>query len=160
YQAVAPAGSSIPAAVRSAVDKLFGAGTPDPAAKEMDGVTVYVASGTKDGAPHQITLSPAGDVQEDSKSINDLPKALFDKVPSKYPGAKFEEIHWRKVNVYTFNVVGPEGKKDTVNYFAAGNRLEAGHMRPPGGPKGEGKRGGGEGKHEGGEKGGEAPKKP
>jgi hypothetical protein len=122
---------AIPAAVRSAIEKFFGPSTAaTPEAKTIDGVTVYIASGTtKDGAMHWVTLSPAGDIQEDAKNIspNDLPKAISEKLKNKYPNAKIEEAQWRQLNLYTITF-NQDGKKETANYFAAGNKWEPSHM--------------------------------
>ncbi len=127
YQAAQPA-SAIPSAVRAAVDKFFGAGAGAmPVEKTWDGAKVYVVSGTKEGAPAWLTLSPNGDVQEMSKGIQfkDLPKGLQEKLNAKFPKAKgFEEIMSVQLNLFSINVVKEDGKSEQVNLFAAGNKWE------------------------------------
>jgi hypothetical protein len=128
YQATQQPASTIPSAVRAACDKYFGAGGGAmPEEKTWDGAKVYVVSGTKEGAPAWLTLSPNGDVQEMSKGIQfkDLPKSLQDKLTAKYPKAKgFEEILSVQLNLFSINVVKEDGKYEQVNLFAAGNKWE------------------------------------
>jgi uncharacterized membrane protein YkoI len=99
--------AALPAAVKAAAEKHFGAGSPFKATKEAKGkITTYEIAVEKDGMEQSIDVSEAGNIAEVEKQIpaSELPATVLDKIKSEFPAASIKKVTEIKKTIYELDL--------------------------------------------------------